>query len=306
MYKLAFFSFQHRIEMCYLLRLALCVSWTVWVRGLQSETVTWPADIMEDKGLRNMLLSRDGEHLIISGLNGVYHLNTTRLQLVEQAGTSPVHENVNDMIRIMIYNETENDGDLVTTCSSTCSHCNIRKLENISQIVNHLQFPIKIEGVVAFMATHVTHFLFVGCPHVPASTRRSRCLAPGIAWYENSGNDKSSTWYGFKPYDETPVFTEKYVDGFPIGDLRIFFSLQKVRSTGERRSRIAQICQHQSQYGATAPYTYVDMPITCGSFKIIRVVKKIIIGEETLFIAIFSESARSVVCVYTLENIKTR
>lgn len=290
--------------MCYILRLAICVSWAVWVSGQQSQTVSWPADIMEDKGLRNMLLSRDGEHLIISGLNRIYDLNTTDLQLVKQDLTGPLHDN-NDVIRIMIYNETENGGDLVTTCSSTRSHCDIRKFDDISRIVDYLQLPIKIEGVVAFMVSYVNHFLFVGCPHVRVSPTRGRCLAPGIAWYENSGNDKSSTWYGFKSFAETPVLTEKFVGGFPIGDLRIFFSLQKVRSSNERRSRIAQICQHHSKYGVTAPYTYADMPITCGTFKVIRVVKKIIVGEETLFIAVFSKASNSVICVYTLEEIKT-
>ncbi|XP_053391294.1 plexin-B-like [Mercenaria mercenaria] len=297
-------------------KLVVWVFWYMPVGYLAAQAVLWPPDVLEDKGFRNMLLTSDGQHLIVSGLNGVYVLNTTDFQLLNQAVTGP-SANYDDIITIMIYNRTETDNDgYITTCSSRRNYCDIREVNDISRSVNHLNPPIKIDGAEAFMATYIKtsgrnrrqDFLFIGCPHVEGQgDLGGRCTKPGISWYLNSGGERSRPWYGFKSYEETPVLTEKYIGAFSVDNYRIFFSVQGVKATGKRRSRIAQVCQYYVPHFHTysTPNTYADMPVQCGQLKEIRAVKNVVVGTETLFITVFSGPMKSAVCIYTMENIKS-
>ncbi|XP_053377899.1 plexin-B2-like [Mercenaria mercenaria] len=262
-----------------------------------------------------MLLTSDGQHLIVSGMNGVYDLNTTDFQLLKQTVTGPL-ANTDDVIKIMICNKTETDNDgYITTCSSRRNYCDIREVNGISRSVNHLNSPVKIDGAEAFMATYIKtsgrnrrqDFLFIGCPHVEGQEDLGgRCTQPGISWYLNSGGEKSRPWYGFKSYEETPVLTEKYIGAFSVDNYRLFFSVQMVKATERRISRIAQVCQYYVQHSRTysTPQTYADMPIQCGQFEEIRAVKKVVVGTETLFITVFSGPMKSAVCVYSMETVK--
>ncbi|XP_053376893.1 plexin-B2-like [Mercenaria mercenaria] len=297
-----------------ILRVALSVCWAV--SAIADQSVSWPADLLEDKDFRNMLLTSDGQHLIVSGMNGVYDLNTTDFQLLNQVVTGPL-ANTDDVIKIMIYNKTETNNDgFITTCSSSRNYCDIREVNDISRSVNQLDLPIKIDGAEAFMATYIKtsgrnrrqDFLFIGCPHVEGQgDLGGRCTKPGISWYLNSGAGKSRPWYGFKSYEETPVLTLKYVEAFSVDNYRLFFSVQMVKATGRRRSRIAQVCQYYVPHFQTysTPQTYADMPIQCGQLKEIRAVKKVVVETETLFITVFSGPMKSAVCIYTMENIKS-
>jgi hypothetical protein len=297
--------------------LVLWMCWCIFnICSAELSSVSWPSRSSSEKNISSMTLISDGQKLIVSGLNHLYSLNTTNLQLINDVVIGPVDDIDND-VRLVIYNKTEPNNDAyITTCDTLNSYCEIRRLSDISEVVNRLEPPIKSEGVQALMTSFEKPngqnrwdtFLFVACPH--AEVQEKRCSRPGIHWYINSGLKWQSPFYGFKSITETEITTEKYVDAFVVDQYRLFFSLQKHKSSQERIGRIAQVCQyftkgfHANQY--TTPWSYADMPIECGDLKEIQAVKKIVFEKETVFVAVFNDSVKSSVCVYTMTETKQK
>ncbi|XP_060604285.1 plexin-A1-like [Ruditapes philippinarum] len=266
--------------------------------------VSWPSS---EKNISSMILIGDGQKLIVSGLNHLYSLNTTNLQLINDVVIGPVNE-IHNNVKLVIYNKTEpNNNAYITTCDTLNSYCEIRRLSDISDVVNRLESPIKSDGVQAFMTSYKKPmewetFLFVACPH--NEIQENRCSRPGINLFSNSGRNDPVTRFRFKSFAYTPILTEKYIDAFVVDKYRLFFSWQQKKSSLNRTSKIAQVCQLFKQNTYTTPFTYADMPIECGDLKELQAVKKIVFETEVVFIAVFSDSVKSSVCVYTMNEIK--
>ncbi|XP_053389651.1 uncharacterized protein LOC128552636 [Mercenaria mercenaria] len=290
------------VRMSVLMRLVIWVCCALPVKCSLSELESWSPD--DYNTLHSMLQTSNGTRLIITGQTGVYKVDAVKFQLLSKLNQSGISN--------MIHNRTATV-DYVTVCSNQSDSCLV--IDPLGNNSSELMPPIKIDGVAAFMATNTRgteghkyeDFLFVGCPHVQGQEKLGgRCTEPGISWYLNSGKIKSDPWYGFKSYNDTPVLTDKYIDAFSVDKYRVFFSLQRVVATGTKRSRIAQVCQYidQKDGNDSMPYTYADMPIQCGQLREIKAVKKAVIETETFIVAVFSESSKSAVCIFTMENIK--
>ncbi|XP_053399989.1 uncharacterized protein LOC123559140 isoform X2 [Mercenaria mercenaria] len=291
------------VMMSVLMRLVIlvCCAWSV--KYFHSELESWSPD--DHDTLHSMLLTSYERRLVITGQYDVYNVNAVKFKLLWKY-------RLGRFSSILIRERTETS-DYVTVCSDHVC-ITLDPLDNYGKGSVQSRHPITIDGVAAFMATNTKWaernkdeiFLFVGCPHVQGQEKLfGRCTEPGISWYLNSGGTKSYPWYGFKSYKDTPVLTDKYIDAFSVNKYRVFFSLQRVVTTGTKRSRIAQVCQNNNQKDGkdSTPYTYADMPIQCGQLREIRAVKKVVFQTETTFVAVFSESSKSAVCVFTMNNI---
>ncbi|XP_053399538.1 plexin A3-like [Mercenaria mercenaria] len=293
------------VMMSVLMRLVSMVCCALSVKCLHSELKSWSPD--DYSTLHSMLQTSNGLRLVITGQTDVYKVDAVNFQLLSKLNQSGISN--------MIHNRTATV-DYVTVCSNQSESCLIvDPLDNCKGNLRELKPPIKIDGVSAIMITNTRgaegnqyeDFLFVGCPHVEGQEKLGgRCTEPGISWYLNSGKIKSDPWYGFKSYNDTPVLTDKYIDAFSVDTYSVFFSLQRVVATGTKRSRIAQVCLYidQKDGNDSTPYTYADMPIQCGQLKEIRAVKKVVFKTKTVFVAVFSESSKSAVCVFTMEDIE--
>ncbi|XP_060604288.1 plexin-B2-like [Ruditapes philippinarum] len=293
------------MTMNFIPNLVLWMCWCIFnICSAGLSNVSWPSS---EKKINSMILIGDGQKLIVSGLNHLYSLNTTNLQLINDVVIGPVN-NIDNNVRLVIYNKTEPNNDAyITTCDNLNSYCEIRRLSDISDVVNRLEPPIKSDGVQAFMTSYKKPngretFLFVACPH--AEVQDNRCSSPGINLFLNSVPNNQDTWRTFISFADTPILTEKYIDAFIVDKYRLFFSWQLNKSSLKRKSRIAQVCQFFKYHTYTTPFTYADMPIECGDLKVIQAVKKIEFETEVVFIAVFSDAVKSSVCVYTMSETK--
>jgi len=278
------------------LPILICLN-LVSVYGMLSNNVEWTPEDVQKVSLNHLVQSSNGTVLFVTGTNRIYSLNASTLHVITYTKTGPVGGE-DDISRLLVYHETagpRTSSSYIWSCGSIS--CGGRD-SNTLEIRNTLGRFIEHEITGFFVNVESSVHRYVGCPHEEYNTK-DLCSNPGI--YDMDEN----SWQ-FKSINQANVLTETFVAAFPITRHRFFFSVQKDKDTNRKLSRIAQVCR----YADSTRKTYVDMPVKCGNFTVLKAVTKSPIngGNDTLVTAVYfdEESMSSAICSFTLESIKER
>jgi len=243
------------------------------------------------------------------------------------------------MVQILVI---DNENSQLVTCGTVLQGtCQLRNLGNISVnqvdvvIKNNYQFVASTDPshpAVAFVARGPDNNvrLYVGTDDQPSTAdlyQNYRKYTCGVSRRSLSGSDifrmstisdnRGSFAILSRAAATSSDFKVKYVAGFTLGQFSYFFTVQPAvyptSGSTPQISKLSQVC-HQDTYFES----YVEMPITCGSYSLVQAAMVVqpgsrlasslgITTSSQLVVAVFYDGqSDSAVCVYQLTDIRRR
>lgn len=241
--------------------------------------------------LNHLARSLDDKYLYITGTNRLYSLNATSFALLNERTTGPVG-GVEDISHVLKYYSLEKS-EYVWSCGSL--RCDTRTPDTLS-VLENIILSLHQHQVAFRTQLETKKYTYIGTPH---GENENDLPFPPAGIYELGGDSVAK----FKKTGHTDVLTQTFVAAFDISKHGFFFSVQENKNTDQSLSRVAQICRT-----GIHPIQYIDMPIKCGNFTVLKVVDWIAItGKKFILAAFVDEVIRSsAVCLFSLDDLKER
>lgn len=264
-----------------------------------------------DFSFNHMYFSVNASTLVVAGNDFLYTINVTSGEHVQTRASEVAEPQGYTTTMLIPYDDSSvmtcaNYSKECLTGSAPCGNndvkCLTRSVTNMSDYSMTDMMSFSTPDAAAFIVPFDGNdFMFVGCPHV--SIHHRRCAKAGISWYKipSYSEDKVTA---FKDKEATPIITTKYVNAFPVGKFRFFFSVQNVTSDKKLVSRVAHICQVANT--DITKKTYVDMELRCGDLSVLVAVETVTVGNTSIIVAAFTNGTVSTLCAYTLDQLKER